>query len=565
MRAFQEELPSLETQHQDAVALFGHATREERGAIYTKREVVDFILDLVNYCESESLVQMRLLEPSCGGADFLVPAVERLLGSKNGDKLTADRLLPCIRAYDVSSEAVKESRNKVKDVLCNAGMNTSDAQQLVETWIKQADFLMEPLPYGFTHVVGNPPYIRQEAIPNQLLKIYRERYTSMYDRADIYVPFIERSLSLIAEGGKLGFICSDRWMKNRYGGPLRKIVSDDFHLRTHVDMTACPAFDSDVVAYPAVTIIAREQGEITRAAYRPEINSKALQSLSRGLLGGGNHKGVFSAENVVNGSEPWLLDNFERLNVIRDLESRFPVMEETGCKVGIGVATGADRVYIREDAAFPVEASRKLPLATTKDIDSGELVWIGKSVLNPFLPDGSLAPLEEYPQFAAYIEQNQDVIKKRNVAKRNSKNWYRTIDRIYSDLLSKPKLLIPDIKGEAHVVYDKGELYPHHNLYYIVAKDWDLRALQAVLLSRVAQAFVATYSLRMRGDCLRYQAQYLRRICLPEWKSVSAPLRKQLRAAAIKRDREACDRAAKDLYGIDSKSWSVLLGASLKL
>jgi len=562
VRAFQEELPILDTQHQDAVALFGEATREERGAIYTKREVVDFILDLVGYCESEPLVQRRLLEPSCGGADFLVPAVERLLGSMNVEDFTGDRLLPCIQAYDISLESVQDSRNKVKDVLCAAGMDANAANKLVETWIKQADFLMEPLTYGFTHVVGNPPYIRQEAIPDQLLKNYRERYASMYDRADIYVPFIERSLSLLAEGGQFCFICSDRWMKNRYGGPLRKIISDDFHLRTHVDMTACPVFDSEVVAYPAVTVIAREQGCVTRAAYRPEINSEELQALSQRLLGEGNCKGVFLAENVVNGSEPWLLDDFERLSVIRDLESRFPVLEETGCKIGIGVATGADRVYICEDAALPVEASRKLPLATTKDIVSGEIRWVGQSILNPFLSDGKLAPLEDFPQFSAYIEQHRDVIKRRNVAKRNAKNWYRTIDRIYPDLLSKPKLLIPDIKGEAHVVYDKGEFYPHHNLYYIIAEDWDLRALQAVLLSRVAQAFVATYSLRMRGDCLRYQAQYLRRIRLPEWRNVSKPLRKQLRLAAIKRDREACDIAVKDLYIIDPKSWHALLAQS---
>lgn len=118
----------------------------------------------------------------------------------------------------------------------------------------------------------------------------------------------------------------------------------------------------------------------------------------------------------------------------------------------------------------------------------------------------------------------------------------------------------PDIKGEAHVVYDKGEYYPHHNLYYITSIDWDLRSLQALLLSRVAQAFVATYSLRMRGDFLRYQAQYLRRIRIPRWHDVSTPLRKKLRAAATARDLEACDSVARELYGIDEKSWDALLG-----
>jgi hypothetical protein len=35
------------------------------------------------------------------------------------------------------------------------------------------------------------------------------------DRADLYDPFIERSLRLLTDSGRLGFICADRWMKNR--------------------------------------------------------------------------------------------------------------------------------------------------------------------------------------------------------------------------------------------------------------------------------------------------------------------------------------------------------------
>jgi methylase of polypeptide subunit release factors len=69
-------------------------------------------------------------------------------------------------------------------------------------------------------VIGNPPYVRQELIPEALLTEYRARFETLYDRADLYVPFIERSLSLLRAGGALGFICSDRWMKNKYGGPF---------------------------------------------------------------------------------------------------------------------------------------------------------------------------------------------------------------------------------------------------------------------------------------------------------------------------------------------------------
>ena len=63
-----------------------------------------------------------------------------------------------------------------------------------------------------------------------------KRFTTIYDRADLYVPFIEKSLKVLAPGGTLGFICADRWMKNKYGRPLRQLIADGFHLRYYVDM-----------------------------------------------------------------------------------------------------------------------------------------------------------------------------------------------------------------------------------------------------------------------------------------------------------------------------------------
>lgn len=54
---------------------------EERGAIFTRREVVDFILDLIGYRTDLPLYKLRLLEPSFGNGDFLLPAIDRLLAA----------------------------------------------------------------------------------------------------------------------------------------------------------------------------------------------------------------------------------------------------------------------------------------------------------------------------------------------------------------------------------------------------------------------------------------------------------------------------------------------------
>ena len=128
------------------------------------------------------------------------------------------------------------------------GLAERIAATLADRWLAQDDFLLAPLDGEFDFVVGNPPYVRQEMIPPSLLAEYRGRYPTMYDRADLYIPFIERSLSVLSKAGTLGFICADRWMKNRYGGPLRELVAEQFHLKIYVDMVDTPAFRSDVIA-----------------------------------------------------------------------------------------------------------------------------------------------------------------------------------------------------------------------------------------------------------------------------------------------------------------------------
>jgi hypothetical protein len=246
--------------------------------------------------------------------------------------------------------------------------------------------------------------------------------------------------------------------------------------------------------------------------------------------------------------------------LIRRLESCFPLLEEVGCQVGIGVATGADKEFIGDFETLDVEPNRKLPLVTTKDIRSGEVKWRGQGVINPFADSGGLVDLDEYPRLRHYLEARRKEISERHCARKAPANWYRTIDRITPALAKKPKLLIPDIKGEAHIVFEGGGLYPHHNLYYVTSDDWDLRALQALLLSTVTRLFIATYSTKMHGGFLRFQAQYLRRLRIPRWADVSEPLRRELAEAAIKRDMQACNRAVFKLYGLTHEERSTLGG-----
>lgn len=542
------------------------ACTDSRGAIFTRPEVVDFILDLAGYTVDQPLYTKRLLEPSFGAGDFLLPAIGRLVDSwlsLNVPGSPVDTLRDAVRAVELHRQSYLSTHAAVVSLLTRRGISLNEAAVLADRWLIQDDFLLTALEGRFDVVVGNPPYVRQELIPAALLKQYRARYQTMYDRADLYIPFIERSLSLLAPKGRLGFICSDRWMKNRYGGPLRSFVAGKFRLKIYVDMVDTPAFHSDVIAYPAITVISREVPGPTRIAHRPAISPDVLRLVADELTSESIPKGsqtVRELARVTNGAEPWLLESSDQMALIRRLEKRFPTLEETGCVVGIGVATGSDKVFIGDFEALDVEPDCKLPLVMTKDIVTGEVRWRGQGVINPFAEGGGLVDLLAYPRLRQFLEAHKDAIAGRHCAQKNPQNWYRTIDRITPALATKPKLLIPDIKGEAHVVFEEGKLYPHHNLYYVTSEHWDLRALQAVLLSSLTRLFVATYSTKMRGGFLRFQAQYLRRIRVPRWSDVSPAMRGELKDAALKRDVPACDRAVFRLYGLTSEERSAVGG-----
>ena len=539
---------------------------EARGAVFTRREVVDFILDLSGYTVDAPLYSSRLLEPSFGGGDFLLPAIERLLQSwraSNGNKDAFNALNNCIRAVELHHDTFIQAKALVIAALQDAGISSKDAQALADCWLIQGDFLLADIPGLFHFVVGNPPYVRQELIPDVLMAEYRARYKTIYDRADLYVPFIERSLNHLTKGGNLGFICADRWMKNRYGGRLRHMVATGFHLRVYIDMTATQAFHSDVIAYPAITVISRQKAGTTRIVHSPDLDGANLKRLAGLIAGNTLLKGEDAIREmacVTSGDEPWILESSDQMDLVRRLESAFPPLEEAGCKVGIGVATGADKVFIAPFDTLDVESDRKLPLAMTRDIVGGRIEWRGYGVINPFKDEGGLVDLAKYPRLQRYLETHKEVIGNRHVAKSQPASWYRTIDRITPSLAKKPKLLIPDIRGDAHVVYDDGDLYPHHNLYFILSDDWDMRALQAVLLSGIARLFVSVYSTKMRGGYLRFQAQYLRRVRIPHWKDVPEDLRKDLSNAAQKQDKSACNRAVFKLYRLTPEECAALGG-----
>ncbi|MFJ7217081.1 Eco57I restriction-modification methylase domain-containing protein [Amycolatopsis sp. NPDC098790] len=530
------------------------------GEVFTRPWVAALLLDLVGYITQEDLGARRFLEPSCGSGAFLGPAVKRLIESANAKQRDPATLHDAVRAYDLRPENVAKARILCRSILTAAGVSETTADELTRSWIKCADFLLDDVEdIEIDFAVGNPPYIRYDDLTEETAVAYRKTWLTMRGRGDIYVGFIERCLTMLRDQGKLGFICADRWMRNQYGADLRKLVANRFSVEHIWTMHDVDAFETQVSAYPAITVLARSsQGEAvvadTNSAFN-ETSARELQDWAHGR----RRVPTFSNESVkahrvphwFPGDELWPTGTPARLALIEYLNDNFAPIHDpvtTKTRVSIGVATGADKVYITRDADV-AEEDRMLRLSMPEDLKSGEFQWQGNYLVNPWNKDGSLVPLGDYPKLAAYLSRHP-AVRKRHVALKTPNAWYRTIDKVQFDLIARPKLLLQDMKAYINPVLEPGGCYPHHNLYYIVSDTWEMEVLGGILLSRIAQAFIEAYGVRMRGGTLRFQAQYLKQIKVPDPDSLSQETRQSLKDAFLERDVDAATKAAAKAYNI---------------
>ncbi|PMH39935.1 hypothetical protein BCU68_07350 [Vibrio sp. 10N.286.49.B3] len=522
--------------------------------------MVLFMLQTSGVSDSLLIPSTRILEPSCGQGEFVIAIAKELclkLKSLDSKKLVkAERFKYLVAAYDISNDSIEIAKTKTYQILKSV-FEDSDAAMLVAQWYKNDDFLLIETKSLYTHVIGNPPYVRIENIPAELLTAYRSKFFTMIERADLYVAFFEKSLSLLEEKGVLSFICTDRWTKNSYGSSLRNYVAASYQLDLFVDMYGQNAFQSDVLTYPAITQISKRKHVQTLIIHNPTITVDFSNLVARSLAG---DKVTFEGKNirkdVVNGAKPWTFGSFGELALIKRLEQEFPLIEDTNCQIFIGAATGNNKVYM-VDNKLDIEPSRRLPMVEAKDISSGILIDSGLFIINTY-DDNGVIDLDDFPKLKAYLEVHSKALKSRHVAKNNPVTWFRTIDRVHPSRVSAEKLLIPDIKSQLTVVYDNGEYHPNNTIYYVTSNSWSLKALQAVLISGLGQLFVEIYSTKISGGNLRFQAQHLRRIRLPLWESVPDDLRDRLEDAAVDKNVAAAKELVFDLYNFTEKERQVL-------
>lgn len=484
----------------------------EHGTVYTNIEAVNFILTLSGLNSSSDFLTKKILDPSVGDGAFIIPLIERIVSCFKFEPEKIITSLKNITAVELDQKKCSIFLKNIESKLISANIEFRNFSKYIK--IINDDYLTTNTE-KYDAIIGNPPYVRYDNIPVDKIEIYRRMYFCFTNRSDIYIAFIEKAMKSLNPEGILTFICADRWFNNQYGKTLKKTIYNNFFLQTIVKIEGFSPFNEAVIAYPSIFSISNKKKEDTRY-----LVAKSISELN--------------IENILQNSRIVTFDSDGNFFLTKE-SGNFISIEEQGFKIGIGVATGADKIFIVKKENVEIEESVLVPLITRKDLHGNTLNWKGTYVINPYYNNTtSLIDLNDYPLLHKYLNSHKNELLMRHVSQKNSKNWYRTIDRISIHLRTEPKLLLPDISTKNCIFFDEGNYYPHHNFYYISGNQKkDLLVLRAILSTEFVKKQIAEKGLLMNGGALRWQAQTLRKVKIPNILNMSIDEKDRIIAAYI--------------------------------
>lgn len=116
--------------------------------------------------------------------------------------------------------------------------------------VNRAEFFDPEWMFGetaFDICIGNPPYIRQEALKPIKELLQSQNYSVYNSTSDIYTYFYERGYWLLKQSGTLCYITSNKWLRAKYGEKLRKLLKDKTTIKNLIDFGGYKVFESATV------------------------------------------------------------------------------------------------------------------------------------------------------------------------------------------------------------------------------------------------------------------------------------------------------------------------------
>ncbi len=537
------------------------AHRKEQGIYYTPTYIVDYIVKntLGKMLEDKKVNpdRIRILDMACGSGSFLIKTFDILneyyiKHDKDYIQTTLDAsvengiyskklkmLQNNIFGVDLDRQAVEVAQLNLLLKVAEKGQRLPLLQQNIKQGNSLIDSSFSPedrafkwkdeFPQitqegGFDVIIGNPPYVRQETI-SQHKEYLSMNYKVYHPAADLYTYFIERGVSLLREGGYMGIIVSNKWLRATYGEKLRRWLKQ-LQISEIIDFGDLPVFE-DATTYPCILILRKAPAKKTFDVTR-------VQSLNFDTLNSYVSKQKYSINQENLQDSGWSLAGRDKGGIIDKIrQTGIPLGEYVQERIYRGILTGLNEAFVidRETRDKLVAKDRKsaellkpfaagrdikryLPLDPNKYLISIPYGWTRKQIADQKDAWGWFE--RSYPAIAAHLKPfEKDAIKRYD----KGEYWWELRSCAYYSEFEKPKIMLPDISLRGNFTLDKkGQFYCVNTAYIISSSDL---YLLGILNSKLITFFYQNISSTIRGGYLRFIFQYL--VQLPIFPKEKAP------------------------------------------
>jgi hypothetical protein len=386
---------------------------------------------------------------------------------------------------------------------------------------------------GFDAVIGNPPYVRQEGL-KEIKPFLKENYQSFHGVADLYVYFVEMGVLSLQQGGHLGLIISNKFMRANYGTKLRQFLTQQTTIKEIIDFGELPVF-SEAATFPSIILI-----ENNIVGQQNVLVSKIKSLKFNSLIDVINDLSYYVCENSLS-VEGWSLAKNELAKIINKLnKDNISLAQYIQLQIFYGIKTGCNEAFFIDQytrskliESDPKSAEIIKPLVVGDDIRKYEINY--QEIFLIFTRRG--ININEYPTIKKHLEKFKSKLEPKpelhsgswQGRKAGNYKWYEIQDTVdYWTFFEHPKIIYPDIAKESRFTLDNNGFYSINTTYLIPSQSYYLLALlnSSLIFFYMSQNSAVLGDTEKQGR-LRFFGQYMENIPIRKISFTTAKDRRQ--------------------------------------